>query len=103
MRLLMRQELESLANDGASAAELELALGSLTGGLALRFESSLARMNRLLGVEIGTGEYLSISEVLERFRAVDLSAIQSAAQNLVAKKSSLVAVGEGLEHLEQLA
>jgi predicted Zn-dependent peptidase len=100
---LMRQELESLANDGASAAELELALGSLTGGLALRFESSLARMNRLLGVEIGTGEYLSISEVLERFRAVDLSAIQAAAQNLVANKSSLVVVGEGLEHLEQLA
>ncbi len=60
-------------------------------------------MNRLLGVEIGTGEYLSISEVLERFRAVDLDEIQTVARRLVSKNSSLVVVGDGLDHLEKLA
>ena len=100
---LMREQLDALAQDGAKQEELDLALGSLTGGLALRFESSLARMNRLLGVEIGTGEYLSISEVLERFRAVDLDEIQTVARRLVSKNSSLVVVGDGLDHLEKLA
>ena len=100
---LMREQLNALAQDGAEQAELELALGSLSGGLALRFESSLARMNRLLGAEIGNGEYLSISEVLERFGAVSLSDIQRVAQELIAKESSLVVVGEGLDHLEKQA
>ncbi len=100
---LMKQQLDSIAQDGVTEAELDLAIGSLTGGLALRFESSLARMNRLLGVEIGTGEYLSISEVLERFRSVRLSEIQTAAQDLVSKNSSLVVVGDNLAHLESLA
>ena len=100
---LMKAELTGLAQDGASQAELDLALGSLSGGLALRFESSLARMNRLLGAEIGTGEYLSISEVLERFRAVTLDDIQRSAQKLASRNSSLVVVGDSLGHLENLA
>ena len=100
---LMRTELEKLAQEGATRAELELALGNLSGGLALRFESSLARMNRLLGAEIGNGEYLSVSEVIERFSAVSLEDIQRVAQRLVASPRSLVVVGENLEHLEKLA
>lgn len=100
---LMRQELEKLATDGASQEELDLAFGNVSGGLALRFESSLARMNRLLGAEIGNGEYLSVSEVLDRFRAITLTDIQSVAQRIVSAPSSLVVVGENLEHLEKLA
>lgn len=100
---LMREQLDSLAQVGATQAELDLAIGNLTGGLALRFESSLARMNRLLGAEIGTGEYLSVGEVLERFRSVKLEEIQQAAQWLAAKPSALVAVGDSLDHLEKFA
>ena len=100
---LMREQLESLAQDGARTEELELALGNLSGGLALRFESSLARMNRLLGAEIGNGEYLSVTEVIDRFRAVTLQEVQEAAQLLVSGPSSLIAVGDNLEHLEELA
>jgi predicted Zn-dependent peptidase len=99
----MREQLDGLVQTGATQAELDLALGNLTGGLALRFESSLARMNRLLGVEIGTGEYLSVSEVLERFRAVSLADVQRVAQRLVTKQSALVVVGDNLQHLEKLA
>jgi predicted Zn-dependent peptidase len=100
---LMREQLDGLVQNGATQAELDLALGSLTGGLALRFESSLARMNRLLGVEIGTGEYLSVSEVLERFRGVSLADVQRVAQRLVTKQSALIVVGDNLQHLEKLA
>lgn len=100
---LMWEIFEGVAENGVTQAEYDLALGNITGGLALRYESTIARMNRLLAAEIGTGEYLSVSEVMERFRAVSLSDIQSIAQKIIASPSSLIAVGEGLASLEKLA
>lgn len=96
---LMREQVDRLVSDGVTQAEFDLALGNITGGLALRFESTLARMNRLLSVEIGTGEYLAVSEVMERFRSVSLEQIQSVAQQVFNKPSSLVAVGPKLSGL----
>ncbi|NDA13483.1 MAG: hypothetical protein EBZ10_04310 [Actinobacteria bacterium] len=65
----MRQGLDGIAQSGVTDHEFELALGNITGGLALRFEGTLSRMNRLMGAELGSGEWLSVEEVLERFRA----------------------------------
>jgi predicted Zn-dependent peptidase len=96
---LMRDQVDRLVSEGVTQAEFDLALGNITGGLALRFESTLARMNRLLSVEIGTGEYLAVSEVMERFRSVSLEQIQAVAQQVFAKPSSLVAVGPKLSGL----
>ena len=53
---LMWEIFQELADNGVTQAEYDLALGNITGGLALRYESSIARMNRLLSAEIGTGE-----------------------------------------------
>ncbi len=100
---LMREIFQELADNGVTQAEYDLALGNITGGLALRYESSIARMNRLLSAEIGTGEYLSVSEVMERFSSVTLSDVQQIAQRIITSPSSLIAVGEGLEHLQELA
>lgn len=100
---LMWEIFQELADNGVTQAEYDLALGNITGGLALRYESSIARMNRLLSAEIGTGEYLSVSEVMERFRAVSLSDVQQIAQRIISSPSSLIAVGEGLEQLQDLA
>jgi predicted Zn-dependent peptidase len=100
---LMWEIFQELADSGVTQAEYDLALGNITGGLALRYESSIARMNRLLSAEIGTGEYLSVSEVMERFRAVSLSDVQQIAQRIITSPSSLIAVGEGLEQLQDLA
>lgn len=100
---LMWEIFSELAQGGVTKAEYDLALGNITGGLALRYESSLARMNRLLSAEIGTGEYLSVGEVMERFRSVTLDQIQQVAQDILSSPSSLIAVGEGLESLEALA
>ncbi len=96
---LMREQVDRLVSEGVTQAEFDLALGNITGGLALRFESTLARMNRLLSVEIGSGEYLSVSEVMERFQSVSLEQIQSVAQLVFNKPSSLVAVGPKLSGL----
>jgi predicted Zn-dependent peptidase len=100
---LMWEIFQELADNGVTQVEYDLALGNITGGLALRYESSIARMNRLLSAEIGTGEYLSVSEVMERFSSVTLSDVQQIAQRIITSPSSLIAVGEGLEHLQELA
>jgi predicted Zn-dependent peptidase len=100
---LMWEIFEGVAEKGVTQAEHDLALGNITGGLALRYESTIARMNRLLSAEIGTGEYLSVSEVMDRFRAVSLTDIQAIAQRIISAPSSLIAVGEGLAGLEKLA
>ena len=100
---LMQQQLDSMAQSGVTGHEFDLALGNITGSLALRFESILARMNRLLGAELGSGDYLSVSEVLERFRSVTRDDVTRVAERLASSPRTLVAVGKNLGHLEQLA
>jgi len=96
---LMSQEIAKVKTSGITRAELDLALGNISGGLSLRFESPLARMNRLLAAEIGTGEYLSISEVMDRFRAVTLDGIIAVANRVFVAEPTLVAVGKSLKGL----
>jgi predicted Zn-dependent peptidase len=100
---LMRGEIEGIAEDGVSQEEFDLALGNITGSLALRFEASLARMNRLVGVELGSGEYLSVSEVIGKFRSQNLEDVRKVARRIVSSPSTLVAVGKSLAALEKLA
>lgn len=100
---LMGEQLDSIAQDGVSEEEFQLAMGNITGSLALRFESTLARMNRLLGAELGSGEYLSVKEALDRFREVTREDVGRAAQRLVSAPKTLVAVGNSLGHLDRLA
>jgi predicted Zn-dependent peptidase len=101
---LMRGELEALAETGPTERELELARGNISGSLALRFESSMARMNRLLATELGTGEFLSLAEMIERYHEVSGEAVRAAAETLARAKGSLVAVGaESLKDLQPLA
>ncbi len=100
---LMRQQLEEIASVGVTDQEFTLALGNITGSLALRFEASMARMNRLVGTELGSGEYLSVSEVLERFQAQTKDDVLRVARRMTSAPSSLVAVGQNLASLEKLA
>lgn len=100
---LMRGEIQAIAENGVSQEEFDLALGNITGSLALRFEASLARMNRLVGVELGSGEYLSVSEVIARFEAHNLEDVRKVARRIVDAPSTLVAVGKSLGALEKLA
>jgi predicted Zn-dependent peptidase len=100
---LMREQLDSLAEHGVTDQEFELALGNITGSLALRFEASLARMNRLVGVELGSGEYLSVSDVLQKFSEQTKEDVLRVAKKIAGAPSSLVAVGQNLGSLAKLA
>lgn len=92
---IMRGEIEKIAESGITEQELGAARGNVSGGLALRFESSQARMNRLLAAEIAMGEFLDLDKTLELFNAVENEDIIRVAQRLVSSPQSLVVVGDG--------
>ena len=91
---LMLSEFEKVAKHGVTAAELELAKGNISGGLALKFESTQARMSRLIGSEIGSGTFVDLDESLRRFEAVSLEDVQSLAADIASRDRSIVAVGD---------
>jgi predicted Zn-dependent peptidase len=91
---LMLEELDKVANSGISQAELDLAKGNISGSLALKFESTQARMSRLASSEITNGEFVDLDTTVERFEAVTTAEIQSLAADLASRERSIVAVGD---------
>ena len=91
---LMLEELDKVATEGITKAELELAQGNISGSLALKFETNQARMSRLATAEIVSGEFMDLDESLSRFEHVSLEEVQSLAAELVSRPRSLVAVGD---------
>jgi predicted Zn-dependent peptidase len=96
---LMLAELGKVATDGITDAELDLAKGNISGGLALKFESTQARMSRLSGAELTDGEFIDLDESLARYAAVQLSDVQELAKLMFDAPKSFVAVGEIKESL----
>ena len=90
---LLVTELEKLADSGIQAAELERAVGQLSGSLVLGLEDSGSRMTRLGRAELVHGELLSLDETLERVRAVTAADVQTLAAELAAAPRSVVRVG----------
>lgn len=91
---LMILELEKIAQEGITKAELELAKGNISGSLALKFETNQARMSRLASAEIVSGEFMDLDEALLRFEAVTAEAVQELAADLAVRERSVVAVGD---------
>lgn len=94
---LMVSEFEKIANEGITQAELDLAIGNISGSLALKFESTQARMSRLVSAEIVNGEFIDLDESLSRVAAVTLAQVQSLAADLLGRERSIVAVGDVTE------
>ncbi|MCA5893214.1 insulinase family protein [Isoptericola sp. NEAU-Y5] len=90
---LMVAELERLAQDGMTAAELTRSIGQLSGGLVLGMEDSGSRMSRLGKAELVYGELLSLEESLERVRAVTVADVRDLAADLASRPRSVVRVG----------
>jgi predicted Zn-dependent peptidase len=91
---LMIEELDKVANDGITQAEFELAIGNISGSLALKFESTQSRMSRLVSSEVVTGEFVDLNESLALFKAVTLEDIRGLAADIAGRERSIVAVGE---------
>ncbi|MEO8219765.1 MAG: pitrilysin family protein [Specibacter sp.] len=90
---LLSAELEKLATDGVSDAELKKALGQLSGGIVLALEDSGSRMSRLGRAEIVTGEFMDIDESLDRIRKVTAAEVQELARELAAAPRTITVVG----------
>ena len=91
---LMLDEFVKLANDGITEAELELAKGNINGGMALKFESTQARMSRLVGTELINGEFYDLDATIEQFNAVTAEQVRELAADLLVRERSIVAVGD---------
>jgi len=90
---LLGAELDRLAADGITGAELDRGIGQLCGGLVLGLEDTGSRMSRLGRSEIVHGRLLSLDEMIERIRAVTAEEVQALAVDLAAAPRSLVVVG----------
>ncbi|MFM5904774.1 MAG: M16 family metallopeptidase [Micrococcales bacterium] len=94
---LMLAELEKVASHGVTQAELELAKGNISGGLALKYESTQARMSRLISAEVVNGEFIDLTATLSAFQAVTLEQVQQLAVELLGRSRTIVAVGDVTE------
>jgi predicted Zn-dependent peptidase len=93
----MLLELEKLANDGITDEELKLAKGNINGGLALKFESTQARMSRLVGSELVAGEFYDLDALIHQFNSVTAHQVQTLAAELHSRTRTIVAVGDVTE------
>jgi predicted Zn-dependent peptidase len=91
---LLLEEFNKVASDGITQAELDLAKGNISGGLALKFESTQARMSRLISSEIINGQFIDLDSTLAAFDAVTLKEVQQLAADSASRDRTIVAVGD---------
>jgi predicted Zn-dependent peptidase len=77
-------QLDRFATDGATADEVDRAREHLKGNMTLVLESTSTRMSRLARNAIVHGRQISAEEVEERFDAVDRTAVDALARELLA-------------------
>jgi predicted Zn-dependent peptidase len=87
-------ELRRIVEDPVAADELERAKENVKGRMALSFESTLTRMNRLGGSVLMGVPLLSLDEMVAAIDAVDADAVQALAAELFAP-DRLSAAGVG--------
>lgn len=90
---LLGAELDKLATEVVTDAELRKAVGQLSGGIVLALEDTGSRMSRLGRAELVTGEFVGLDETLERIRAVTPAQIRQLAAELAAAPRSVTVVG----------
>ncbi|WP_291278087.1 pitrilysin family protein [Galactobacter sp.] len=85
--------LDEVAANGITEDELRVAVGALCGSRVLSGEDPSARMSRLGGAELVTGEYHDLDETLRRIRAVTAEQVVAVARDLAAQERTAVVVG----------
>jgi predicted Zn-dependent peptidase len=89
---LVRATLAEVAEHGITEAELARAQGQMRGQTELSYESPSSRMSRLGGNSV-LGDERTLTEVLDRFDAVDVAQVQAAAAALFSREPVLGLVG----------
>ena len=93
---LMRAELDRLVSDGVTDDELDVAVGYLTGAFELGLEDTGARMARNGGQLITTGSIRPIDEQVQRWAAVDQTAVKRIIGRVFVDDPIVVTVGPKL-------
>ena len=86
-------QIDRLLSDGARADEVERTREHLKGNLTLALESTYNRMSRLARNHLVHGRQISTEEVEAAFDAVDVSAVDALARELLAGGRGLCVLG----------
>ncbi|MCJ7832328.1 MAG: insulinase family protein [Actinobacteria bacterium] len=90
---LAQRELQDVADNGISDAELDKSKGHMKGSMALSLESTSSRMSRLGRSEVARGEVLTVKEMLKRVEAVTPDQARAAAKRILSQPMSLSVIG----------
>jgi predicted Zn-dependent peptidase len=91
---IVSNEIQSVAANGITEAELARAKGNVKGSLVLSSEDPGSRMNRLGRQQVTTGEILSIDEMIARFDALTMDDVRRVAAHVLAEaRFSITVVG----------
>ncbi|SED85826.1 M16 family metallopeptidase [Ruania alba] len=95
---LLEDQWRVLAAEPIEPDELERGIGQVCGQLVLGLEDTGSRMSRLGRIEISTGELLTVTETLDRVRAVTAGQVRDLAAELRAQPRHLTVVGPFADH-----
>ncbi|MEX0990717.1 MAG: pitrilysin family protein [Actinomycetota bacterium] len=90
---LVHEQLEDVAGNGITQAELDKAKGHMKGSMVLSMEETSGRMSRLGKSAIMGGEVLTVSQALKRVDAVTLDDTLRVAERVLDGPLSLAVVG----------
>ena len=90
---LIRKELERLASEDVSQAELSAAKDNIKGGILLSADNIDSRMTRIARNEIDLGDYVSYDEVVEKIEAIDAGKIRQCAERYVSEGMAATLLG----------
>ncbi len=77
---LIRREMERLASEEVSEAELAAAKDNIKGGILLSADNTDARMTRIARNEIDLGKYVSYDHIVEKIEGIDACQIAACAK-----------------------
>ncbi len=95
---IMSSVLESIAEDGLSADEIERGKGQMSGGMVLGLEDSGSRMSRIGKAELSYGDVLGLDDLLARVEAVTPAQVNELAAELTSQPRCLTVVGPFDQH-----
>ncbi|MFC9068570.1 MULTISPECIES: M16 family metallopeptidase [Streptomyces] len=90
---ISRESLADIAAHGLPEEEVGRAIGQLAGSTVLGLEDTGALMHRLGKSEVCWGEQLSVSGLLERYRAVTPDAVREVAAEVLSHQPSVSVIG----------
>jgi predicted Zn-dependent peptidase len=92
VRALVYEELDRLAQDGITDAELRVAKGYLEGSTVLGLEDSGGRMSRIGKSVLVHGDVVEVDEVLARYLAVTRADVQRVVERVLGANERTTAV-----------